>query len=61
MNTIEAVLRSDRFLRVHRSHIVNVRRIAQLWSVAHGEYVIEPGRVSACNRGAPTASGSAAR
>jgi two-component system LytT family response regulator len=41
MNTIEGVLDSDRFLRVHRSHIVNVRRIAQLWSIAHGQYVIE--------------------
>jgi two-component system, LytTR family, response regulator len=41
MNTIEAVLGSDRFLRIHRSHIVNVRRIAQLWSIAHGQYVIE--------------------
>ena len=41
MNTIEAVLGTDRFLRIHRSHIVNVRRIAQLWSIAHGQYVIE--------------------
>ena len=39
MNTIEGVLDPDRFLRIHRSHIVNVRRIAQLWSVAHGQYV----------------------
>ncbi len=39
MNTIEAVLDSDRFLRIHRSHIVNVQRIAQLWSIAHGQYV----------------------
>ena len=39
MNTIEGVLDSDRFLRIHRSHIVNVRRIAQLWSIAHGQYV----------------------
>jgi len=41
MNTIEAVLDSERFLRIHRSHIVNVRRIAELWSIAHGQYVIE--------------------
>ena len=41
MNTIEAVLDPQRFLRIHRSHIVNVRRIAQLWSVAHGQYVVE--------------------
>lgn len=41
MNTIETVLDSGRFLRIHRSHIVNLRRIAQLWSLAHGQYVIE--------------------
>ena len=41
MNTIEAVLDGDRFLRIHRSHIVNVRRIAQLWSIAHGQFAIE--------------------
>ena len=41
MNTIEAVLDAERFLRIHRSHIVNVRRIAELWSIAHGQYVIE--------------------
>jgi two-component system, LytTR family, response regulator len=41
MNTLEGVLDSNRFLRVHRSHIVNLRRIAQLWSITHGQYVIE--------------------
>lgn len=41
MNTIESVLDSNRFLRIHRSHIVNVRRIAQLWPVAHGQYAVE--------------------
>jgi two-component system LytT family response regulator len=41
MNTLGAVLDSDRFLRVHRSHIVNVQRIAQLWSIPHGQYLIE--------------------
>jgi two-component system, LytTR family, response regulator len=41
MNTIEAVLDPQRFLRIHRSHIVNVQRISQLWSIAHGQYVIE--------------------
>jgi two-component system LytT family response regulator len=41
MNTIETVLDSRIFLRVHRSHIVNLRRIGQLWSTAHGQYVIE--------------------
>ena len=41
MNTIEAVLPPGRFLRIQRSHIVNVQRIAQLWSIAHGQYVVE--------------------
>jgi two-component system, LytTR family, response regulator len=41
MNTLEGVLDAERFLRIHRSHIVNVQRIAQLWSLAHGQYVIE--------------------
>jgi two-component system, LytTR family, response regulator len=41
LNTVEGVLDSNRFLRIHRSYIVNVRRIAQLWSIAHGQYVVE--------------------
>ncbi len=41
MNTIESVLDPNRFLRIHRSHIVNIRRIAQLWSMAHGQYAVE--------------------
>jgi two-component system, LytTR family, response regulator len=41
MNTIEAILDPERFLRIHRSHIVNVQRISQLWSLAHGQYAIE--------------------
>jgi len=41
MNTIEGVLDPERFLRIHRSHIVNVQRISQLWSLAHGQYDIE--------------------
>ena len=41
MNTIEGVLDSGCFLRIHRSHIVNVQRIAQLWSITHGQFLIE--------------------
>lgn len=41
MNTIVGVLDSGRFLRIHRSHILNLRRIAQLWSVARGHNVME--------------------
>jgi two-component system, LytTR family, response regulator len=41
MNAIEAVLDSNRFLRIHRSNIVNVRRIAKLWPIAHGQCAVE--------------------
>ncbi|QEE27574.1 response regulator transcription factor [Terriglobus albidus] len=41
MNVIEGVLDSNRFLRIHRSHIVNIRRIARLWPIAHGQYAVE--------------------
>jgi two-component system, LytTR family, response regulator len=41
MNTLEASLDPEHFLRIHRSHIVNVQRIKQLWSLAHGQYLIE--------------------
>jgi two-component system LytT family response regulator len=41
MNTIEGVLDSNRFLRIHRSYIINVRRIAQLCSIVHGQYAVE--------------------
>jgi len=41
MSTIEGVLDSNRFLRIHRSHIVNIGRIAQMWSIAHGQYEVE--------------------
>ena len=60
MNTIEGVLDPERFLRIHRSHIVNVQRIAQLWSLAHGQYVIELRPGSACSPGGPTATRFAA-
>jgi two-component system LytT family response regulator len=41
MNTIEISLDPERFVRIHRSHIVNLRRIKQLWTLAHGQYVLE--------------------
>ena len=40
MNTLEKSLDSDLFLRIHRSVIVNVRRIKELQPVMHGEYVV---------------------
>lgn len=40
MNTLEKSLDPEIFLRIHRSVIVNVRRIRELQPVMHGEYVI---------------------
>jgi two-component system, LytTR family, response regulator len=41
MNALEASLDPTRFLRIHRSHIVNVQRVKQLWSLPHGQCLIE--------------------
>jgi two-component system LytT family response regulator len=41
ISTIETALNPERFLRIHRSHIVNVQRIRRCSSLAHGQYVIE--------------------
>jgi two-component system LytT family response regulator len=41
MNTIETSLDPDRFVRIHRSHIVNIQRVKQLWTLAHGQYILE--------------------
>jgi len=40
MNTIEKSLDPEMFQRIHRSVIVNVRRIKELQPALHGEYVI---------------------
>ncbi len=40
MNTLEKSLDPESFLRIHRSIIINVVRIKDLQSDAHGEYVI---------------------
>jgi two-component system LytT family response regulator len=40
MNTLEKSLDPELFPRVHRSVIVNVRRIKELQPVSHGEYAI---------------------
>lgn len=40
MNALEKQLDPELFLRIHRSVIVNVRRIKELQPVMHGEYVI---------------------
>ena len=41
MHTIETSLDPRRFVRIHRSHIVNLQHIRQMWSMAHGQYVLE--------------------
>jgi two-component system LytT family response regulator len=40
MNSMEQRLDSSKFVRIHRSAIVNVDRITQLEVLPHGEYVI---------------------
>jgi two-component system LytT family response regulator len=40
MNTLEKSLDPERFLRIHRSVIVNIARIRQLQPALHGEYVL---------------------
>jgi two-component system LytT family response regulator len=40
MNTIDASLDPEMFLRIHRSLIVNVGRIKELQPAGHGEYVV---------------------
>jgi two-component system LytT family response regulator len=41
MSTIEAALDPGRFLRVHRSYIVNLHHIKRLWTLTYGQYVLE--------------------
>jgi two-component system LytT family response regulator len=40
MNTLEKSLDPETFLRIHRSLIVNLRRIRELQPATHGEYVV---------------------
>ncbi|HXB74806.1 MAG TPA: LytTR family DNA-binding domain-containing protein [Candidatus Acidoferrales bacterium] len=41
MNTIETSLDPERFMRIHRSYIVNLQHIRQVWTLAHGQFVLE--------------------
>ena len=41
MSAIEASLNPETFVRIHRSHIVNLRRIRHVSPLAHGQYVVE--------------------
>jgi two-component system LytT family response regulator len=40
MTTLERSLDPEMFLRIHRSIIVNVRRIQEVEPAQHGEYVV---------------------
>jgi two-component system LytT family response regulator len=40
MNALETRLATNRFLRIHRSTIVNVERIQELQPLFHGDYVV---------------------
>jgi two-component system, LytTR family, response regulator len=40
MNTLEKSLDPQTFLRIHRSLIVNLRRVKQIQPVSHGEYML---------------------
>src|SRR5579863_1059529 len=40
LTALEKSLDSDRFLRIHRSAIVNIRRVKELEPLTHGEYVV---------------------
>ena len=41
MNAVESSLDPERFVRIHRSFIVNLERIRQVWPLAHGQYVVD--------------------
>jgi two-component system LytT family response regulator len=40
MNKLEAILRPDIFVRIHRSTIVNIEHVRELRSLAHGDYSV---------------------
>jgi two-component system, LytTR family, response regulator len=40
MNNIEAKLNPDKFLRIHRSHLVNIDRIKELQPLFNGDYIV---------------------
>jgi two-component system LytT family response regulator len=41
MNTIETSLDPERFARIHRSYIVNLRQVRQVWTLPHGQCIVE--------------------
>jgi two-component system, LytTR family, response regulator len=57
MNTLEKSLDPEIFLRIHGSIIVNLGRIKNVHSGAHGEYVITLRTEHARNAGEPIRAG----
>jgi len=41
LSALEERLDSRCFMRIHRSHIINIRKINHLWPTTHGQYVFE--------------------
>ena len=41
MSTLESSLDPERFVRIHRSYIVNLHKIRQLWTLPHGQCILE--------------------
>jgi two-component system, LytTR family, response regulator len=41
MNTIESSLDPERFVRIHRSYLVNLQHVKRLWTLPHGQYMLE--------------------
>jgi two-component system LytT family response regulator len=41
MNIIQNSLDPERFVRIHRSYIVNLQHIKRLWTLPHGQYILE--------------------
>jgi two-component system LytT family response regulator len=41
MNTIENSIDPERFVRIHRSYIVNLEHVKRLWTLPHGQYILE--------------------
>ena len=55
IGAMEARLDASRFVRIHRSVMVNVDRVRELQPTFHGEFVVSP--ASGCGAVAPTRTG----
>ena len=41
LSALEELLDPGQFLRIHRSHIVNIQKINHLWPTTHGQHLFE--------------------